>query len=447
MKHSHDKKSGTSLQEMSRNTASYLTSATGIDRNLCMDGQIRTKEKCPKCKGKFKGEFPGGPLHCPVCLITPTKYFLDLYVKGHGRIRIYSDRHGHPLDSYRRALRVIETIRYAIDQHIFDPSRFVSADLKSFLFENLIEAWYKRKEKAVAKGHLAGSYTRCLKHYKDAFFLSFFKGMDVREIRTYHIQEFYDNLPTERKVQGKKKKYTLKYYKNIINALENFFNTLHLLDKIEKKPVFPKITLDRKAPRWIDRGTQLKAIAALPERDRPIFTFLAFQGIRPGEARALKVKDINFEDASFIVSRTYSDRVIRERVKGKVMRPRAINPLLEPLLKEQCSGKHPEAFVFVNPRTGRPYTQNLINALWMKVRESMGLDLPLYNATRHSLASNLLKDGANLKSIGDILGHTDIRTTLKYAHSGLANQRIAFANQGEVVGLSQQKALKKQSDE
>jgi len=341
-------------------------------------------------------------------------------------------------------MRVLETIRYEIDQHIFDPSRYVSADLKSFLFETLIESWYEGKSKEAEKGHLARSYTRCLKHYKDAFFLPFFKGMDVREIRTYHIQEFYDSLPVERDTKQGKKKYTLKYYKNILNALENFFNNLHRLDKIEKKPAFPKITLDRKAPRWIDRATQLKAIEAIPERDRPIFTFLAFQGIRPGEARALKVKDINFEDASFIVSRTYSDRMIRERVKGKVMRPRAINPILEPLLKEQCSGKHPEAFVFVNPRTGRPYTQNLINELWMRVRKSMGLDLPLYNATRHSLASNLLKDGADLKSIGDILGHTDIRTTLKYAHSGLDNQRIAFGKQGDVVGLSQKTGLKKQ---
>ena len=58
----------------------------------------------------------------------------------------------------------------------------------------------------------------------------------------------------------------------------------------------------------------------------------------------------------------------------------------------------------------------------------------LYQATRHSLASNLLKDGAALKSISDILGHTDIRTTLKYAHGDLENQRVAFGRQGQVKG-------------
>ncbi len=405
-----------------------------MDDTLCMSGTIRTKEKCPKCRGSFEGN----PLGCKKCRTTPGRCFIDIYVKRHGRIKIYSDRHGHLLDSHRRAARVLEAIRYEIDQHIFDPSKYVSADLKTFLFETLIEAWYESKDKEREKGNLAQSYTRCLKRYKDEFYLKSFKGIDVREIRTYHIQQFYENLPTG---------LSLKYIKNIINALENFFNILRRLDKIEKKPAFPTVTLDRKAPRWIDRVTQHELLNAIPESDRPIFTFLAFQGIRPGEARALKVRDIDFENECFIILRTYSDRIIRERVKGKVSRPRAINPVVLTLLKEHCRGKHPEAFVFLSPRTNRSYAQNTINKIWAEVQTVKKLDLPLYNATRHSLASNLLKDGADLKSIGDILGHTDIRTTLKYAHSTIENQRIAFSKQGQVVELSSRVGLKKLSDE
>ncbi|GMR04580.1 MAG: hypothetical protein BMS9Abin23_0480 [Thermodesulfobacteriota bacterium] len=91
------------------------------------------------------------------------------------------------------------------------------------------------------------------------------------------------------------------------------------------------------------------------------------------------------------------------------------------MLKEMCQSKHPEAFVFINQRTGRPYTQNFINELWVEARKQKGLDIPLYNATRHSLASTLLNDGADLAAIKDILGHTDIRTTLIYAHGDLNN--------------------------
>ncbi len=401
-----------------------LTTPVQTDDNLSMAGKIRTKEKCPRCGGKFQGN----PLSCFGCMTAPRKYYIDLHHKGHGRIRIFCDRQGHSLDSWQRAARVIESIRYEIDQHTFDPTKYVSADLKNFLFEARIEAWYQSKEKEVEKGNLARSYTRCLENFKNQFYVPFFRGMDVREIRTYHVQDFYEQLPS---------KYSLKYVKNIINALENFFNTLHRLDKIEKKPAFPRVTLDRKAPRWIDRETQLEILKAITEADRPIFTFLSFQGVRPSEARALKVKDIDFKTESITIERTFSDRKIRERVKGKVSRPRAINPMIVPMLKEACHGKHPEAFVFVNPQTTRPYTQNRINDIWVEARKTKGLDISLYNATRHSLASNLLNDGADLSAIKDILGHTDIRTTLIYAHGDLNSQRIAFGKQGkgEVVEL------------
>jgi len=390
-----------------------LTSTNGIDRNLCMDGKIRTKEKCPKCKGRFKGS----PLHCPACLITPKKYFIDLYVKGYGRIKLYSDKRGLPLDSFRGAQRVLEHIRYEIDQHIFDPTRYTASDLKDFLFETRVSDWYESKKKDAERGNLAKSYTRGIDCFIRHYYNPFFKGMDVRDIRAYHIQRFYTQLPGDK---------SLKYISNIMKALENFFNVLHRYEYISKKPSFPAITLDRKTPRWVDYETQLKLLKAIPEKHRPIFTFLAFQGIRPSEARALKVKDVNLRHHTLIVARTFSDRELRERVKNKVVRPRLINPAVQPLLEEVCRDKHPEAFVFTNLRTRRPYSENVLRRLWDEARTKVKIDITLYEATRHSLASIAASNGAPLTAIKDVLGHTDIRTTLKYAHNDIESQKVVF---------------------
>jgi integrase len=224
----------------------------------------------------------------------------------------------------------------------------------------------------------------------------------------------------------------LKYTKNIMNALENFFNMMHRFDYLKEKPAFPIITLDRKTPRWIDRNTQLEALNKTPSLYKPIFTFLMFQGVRPGEAMALKVKDIDFNNGIIYISRTYSANRMRERVKSKVVRPRAINPILINMLSELCKDKHPETFVFLNSRK-RHFTDSNLRKAWHKVRENLKIDITLYQATRHSWATNALKDGADLKSIGDILGHTDIRTTLKYAHSDIDNQRAVFKKQHGTV--------------
>lgn len=409
-----------------------LTRTQQSDTGLCMKGYVRTKEKCPRCSGKFVGT----PLRCPSCGINPKKYYADIHVKGHGRLRIFSDRTGHSLDSHERANRVLIAIRYEIDQHIFDPSRYVSTNIKNFLFENRIEAWLASKEKEVEKGNLAPSYIKNLKNYKNNYYLPFFKGKDIREIRAYHIHQFYEQLPKKEP----------KYLKNIMNALENFFSLLVRFEFITHRPAFPKITVDRKAPKWVDADTRLEYLKAIPEADRPIFIFLAFQGVRPGEARALRVKDLDLKKGVLIVSRTYSGRIIREKVKSKVVRPRLINPILIPLLEEACRNKHPEAFVFLNPRVGRSYSENVIYKIWKGMKEKLGLDITPYQATRHTVASIALNNGAPLVAIKDVLGHTDIRTTLKYAHLEIETQRVVFQNQAEILELYQQTVKPEKKD-
>ena len=373
---------------------------------LCMKGKIRTKENCPKCKGNFSFSVHVGFV-CSKCLTTPEKFFVDIYEKGYGRLRIYSDKQGHSLDSYQRSTRVLESIRYEIDQHIFDYSNYVSTDLKSFRFENKIEKWYQSKSKEVEKGNLAESYTEKLRCYIDKYYLLYFKGMDVRDLRTYNIQSFYEQLSSE---------LSLKYIKNILNALENFFKTLQRLDLINKKPSFPVITVERRTPKWVDYETQQKIIDSIPVGDKPIIQFLALQGVRPGEAMVLKVKDINLNNLNggfLIIARTLSMGKVKERVKSKVVKPRLVNPELIPMLRELCKDKLPEAFIFINPRTKKPYSKPALSRVWDNVRKALKLDINLYEATRHSLASIASSAGVPLQSIQDVLCHTDIRTTLK----------------------------------
>lgn len=403
-------------KNISIGSANYiLTFATDIDTYLCMKGKVRSKEKCPKCKGKYEGN----PLHCPACMTTPRRYYIDLYHAGYGKTKIYSDKMGHPLDSYQRAARVLEAIRYEIDQHIFDPTKYVSRDLKEFTFETRVEAWLQSKLKEVEKGHLAASYTRKIKCYIDDYYLPFFKGLDVRDIRTYHIHQFYEKMPTK----------SAKYTKNIISALENLFNTLLRNEHISSKLSFPVIKLGSKAPKWINIETQLKMLERIPAEDRDIFALLSFQGVRPGEGMAVKVMDFDFDEGSVTIKRTFSDNILRERVKSQVVRPRLINPVLLPMLKELCRNKLPDSFLFINPRTGRPYTDDALFRIWDKARKDAGIDITLYQATRHSVGSIAGSNGASLIAIQNVLGHTDIRTTLKYTHADLKSQEAVFEKQ------------------
>ena len=59
----------------------------------------------------------------------------------------------------------------------------------------------------------------------------------------------------------------------------------------------------------------------------------------------------------------------------------------------------------------------------MRTKAGLSRELRLYGASRHSLAPQLRQAGVSLPDIKDQLGHTDIRTTMKYAHGDIEKLR------------------------
>ena len=71
-------------------------------------------------------------------------------------------------------------------------------------------------------------------------------------------------------------------------------------------------------------------------------------------------------------------------------------------------------YSFANPQTKEPYTS--IHYAWDTVRKRAGLaDLRIHDL-RHSFASFLVNGGRSIYEVQKILGHTQIRTTQRYAH-------------------------------
>jgi len=71
-------------------------------------------------------------------------------------------------------------------------------------------------------------------------------------------------------------------------------------------------------------------------------------------------------------------------------------------------------WAFANPETGKPYVS--IFYAWNTARQSVGLSDVRMHDLRHSFASLLINSGRTLYEVQHILGHTQVKTTQRYAH-------------------------------
>ena len=99
-------------------------------------------------------------------------------------------------------------------------------------------------------------------------------------------------------------------------------------------------------------------------------------------------------------------------------------------------------YLFPSPMTGEPFKQ--IHYSWDKARTAAHLAGVRMHDLRHSFASALVNEGMTLYDVKQILGHTNIKTTERYAH--LSNQRLKIAASSAVQHYGVQSWLKSTPD-
>jgi integrase len=364
-----------------------------------MIGAVRTMEKCPVCKGKFQGE----PLRCPNCKTVPRRYYLDLWWKGE-RHRIFTGRDGYPLDSWERAYRLLTAIRESIDRGSFDPRDFVRKEIKSLIFENYVMTWLERRRQECERHHLAKSYFKQLKGATQNYFIPFFKGKNLRDIRAGDIVDFRNWLP---------KSLNLKTVRNLLGMLHKIFKDAFDLGDILHLPAFPQIMTKEPVTKWIDLETQRRILAHTADPVyRAFFLFLMFQGCRPNEARALRWEKVDFKNDMVVIDSAFDLNRFRNFTKEKDVRYLPLHPEVRQALLQLP--RHLSGFVFVN-RHGRPLSHPQINYHWRRAAAQAGVRITCYEGTRHSLASQAINRGVSERIVGDMLGHKTLSSTRRYA--------------------------------
>lgn len=198
-------------------------------------------------------------------------------------------------------------------------------------------------------------------------------------------------------------------------ALRSFFRFIHQRHGIENAAVFaiksPKKA--RSLPRAIEETQVPVAVSGLEvegwvaARDRALFILLYGAGLRISEALSLNIGDV-------------SGPVIKVRGKGNKER-------IVPLLPEVRDGVsqylklRPHLFEATAPLFVGVQGKRLKAAIFQKKLRELRMAQPLPDhltphALRHSFASHMLQNGADLRVIQECLGHASLSTTQVYTH-------------------------------
>ena len=165
----------------------------------------------------------------------------------------------------------------------------------------------------------------------------------------------------------------------------------------------------RKLTRFLSRGEIARLHRALDGRSREadrqpadIVRLLLLTGCRRGEIVGLRWFEVG-EDALMLVDSKTGPR--RVPLNGPARR----------ILKRQPRGESP--FVFPSPRDpSRPRCSEL--RLWRQVRKEAGIEDVRLHDLRHTHASHAVMNGVPVPVVSRLLGHSNTRMTLRYAHLG-----------------------------
>lgn len=192
---------------------------------------------------------------------------------------------------------------------------------------------------------------------------------------------------------------------------------------VEVNPVkeIKNIKDDNKLERYLCNKQAEVLMQAVAQSSNPmlehIVLFLIYTGARKNEVLQACWQDVDWQKSSWRIPKTKSGKV------RHVPLSRGALELLKKLqnqIKLDHMGKHA---IFANPETGKPFISFFYS--WNNARVRAGMPEFRIHDLRHSFASYLVNAGRSLYEVQELLGHSDIKTTSRYAH--LSRERLAQA--------------------
>lgn len=205
-------------------------------------------------------------------------------------------------------------------------------------------------------------------------------------------------------------------------ALRSFFSYLARQGVLPKSPAvgLRSVKTGHRLPKFL-RDDQMTALLAAPNpetplglRDRALLETLYATGMRAGELVAMRIGDVDFDEGIIrVIGKGDKERITllgRDALLALNRYFRKARPVLVANQSKDAGA------AFVN-RYGARLSDRGVRKLFTRYCDAASTDLKVTpHVLRHTFATHLLANGADLRIVQELLGHTSLATTQMYTH-------------------------------
>ena len=267
--------------------------------------------------------------------------------------------------------------------------------------------------------------------YEFLDYLKFEKGFSDYTVKSYEtdLKEFYDfaldkdiNIELVREYLRKlyEDKYSNRSISRKVSSLKSYFKYLEsegiIKDNFMRLISNPKI--EKTLPNYLNYD-DLEKLLNFPDRsnkyglrDALILEMLYSSGVRVSELANMRLSDIDFNERKILILG-----------KGSKERYVYYGSKCADLLNKYLNLDHRDSPYLLIGKRNYKLNEREIRSIVTDTAKKAGIAVHVTPHTlRHTYATHMLNDGADLKSVGDLLGHESLSTTQIYTH--VSNERL-----------------------
>lgn len=245
-------------------------------------------------------------------------------------------------------------------------------------------------------------------------FYEFFDDRDLLTLSKEDIQNYINNLDKTSRTKA--------HYLTVINSFYNYMCDLEIITinpcETIKMPKIEKKLPDVLTPEEVAKLLDIRLLEPIDYRNKAMLEVLYATGMRVSEMLNLTLSNIDLKNGLLkVMGKGKKERIIPltsitiKYLNEYINRERGL------ILKTKMSD-----YLFINTYGNRMSRQGFFKIL-KKLAKKVGIEKEISPHTlRHSFATHLLGNGADLRVIQELLGHEDISTTEIYTH--VSNERL-----------------------